>query len=100
MTSTRRLSSLVGYVCVFTLLAVSASAQSYRAQVRGLVTDQSSAVLAGASVTLTNTNTGVSTTKQADTTGLYLFDYVDPGTYRVSVDASGFGHFVQENIVV
>lgn len=82
------------------LIVPNASAQTYRAQVRGLVTDQSGAVLPGANVTLSNVNTGISTVKQTDSSGLYVFDYVDPGTYRVTVDAAGFGKFAQENIAI
>ncbi len=85
---------------IYVSLVSSVFAQTYRAQVRGLVTDPSSAVLPGATVTLSNVNTGVNTTKQTDSSGLYVFDYVDAGTYRVTVDAVGFGKFTQENIVV
>jgi hypothetical protein len=82
------------------VFASSIPAQTYRAQVRGLVTDQTSAVLPGATVTLSNVKTGVSAVKQTDTSGLYVFDYVEPGTYRITVESAGFGKFVQENIVV
>jgi hypothetical protein len=75
-------------------------AQSYRARIEGTVTDESQAVIAGASVTLLNVNTGVKTVRQTSETGLYLFDFVDPGTYTVTVTASGFSNFVQENILV
>jgi hypothetical protein len=85
-------------LCFF--VGLSAIAQTYRAQVRGLVTDQSSADLPGANVTLLNVNTGVSASKQTDSAGLYVFDYVEPGTYKLSVQATGFGNFVQENVVV
>lgn len=85
---------------IILLLASSALAQSYRAQVRGLVTDQTSAVLPGATVTLLNVKTGVSAVKQTDTAGLYVFGYVDPGTYRITVESPGFGKFVQENVAV
>ena len=86
----------------FTLLffCVAGFGQTYRAQVRGLITDKSNSVLPGASVTLLNVQTGVSATKQTDNSGIYVFDYVDPGTYRVSVDSAGFGNFVQANVVV
>jgi Carboxypeptidase regulatory-like domain len=91
-------------VCVallsFLFLTTSASAQSYRAQIRGLVTDNSGAVLPGATVTLANVDTGVNVTRQSDTEGLYIFDYVNPGTYRITVTMSGFGDFMQENISV
>ena len=32
--------------------------------------------------------------------GLYIFDYVNAGTYRITVQAAGFGQFTQENISV
>ncbi|HLH04737.1 MAG TPA: carboxypeptidase-like regulatory domain-containing protein [Bryobacteraceae bacterium] len=75
------------------------AAQTYRATIRGIVTDSTGSNLPGATVTLLNTKTGVSTTKQSDSSGLYVFDYVDPGTYTVTVEATGFGKFTQENIV-
>jgi hypothetical protein len=81
-------------------MAVSAWAQNFRAQVRGSVTDQTGAALASANVTLANINTGVNATKQTDDSGLYVFDYVDPGTYTITVEASGFGKFTQQNITV
>jgi hypothetical protein len=56
--------------------------------------------LPSATVTLTNVNTGVTGTKQTDTSGLYVFDFVDPGTYTVSVEATGFGKFLQQNVSV
>ena len=69
--------------------------QSNRAQVQGLVTDSSSATIPGAVVTLLNVNTGVVTTRKTSDTGLYVFDLVEPGTYTVTVEASGFPKFVQ-----
>ncbi len=81
-------------------VAGSGSAQTYRGNVRGLVTDQSSAALPGASVTLANTKTGVKSTKPADSAGLYVFDFVDPGVYTVTIEAPGFGKFTQDNIDV
>lgn len=96
----RYLSSSLLSLSLCALLGTPILAQNYRAQVRGLVTDQSQGVLPNATVTLTNVNTGVNVVKQSDSAGLYLFDFVDPGTYRVKVDAPGFGQFLQENIAV
>ncbi len=89
---------LAAMVCV--LLAPSAAAQSYRGRIEGLVTDQTQAIIANATVTLLNVNTGVKVVRQTSETGLYLFDFVDPGTYSITVEATGFSKFVQENIVV
>ena len=75
-------------------------AQDYRAKVQGTVTDPSQAVILGAKVTLTNVNTGISTAKDTNTSGQYVFDFVEPGTYSVTVEMAGFNKFVQENILV
>jgi len=95
------LSRQLAVVSAILLLAVSLlTAQSYRARISGLVTDQTQAVVAGATVTLLNVHTGVKTVRQTNETGLYLFDLVDPGTYTLTVELAGFNRFVQENIVV
>ena len=65
------------------LLSLPAMAQASRGQVRGLVTDQTGSVLPGAKVTLLNVNTGVVTVKPTDNAGIYVFDFVEPGTYTV-----------------
>jgi Carboxypeptidase regulatory-like domain/TonB dependent receptor len=88
-----------GVVCVL-LLATSAWAQDNRGRVEGLVSDPSQAVIAGATVTLLNVNTGVRAVRQSSDTGLYLFDLLDPGTYSLTIETPGFGKFTQQNIVV
>ncbi|MCC6394197.1 MAG: TonB-dependent receptor [Bryobacterales bacterium] len=81
-------------------LAVSAFAQDTRARVQGLVKDPSGAVVAGANVTLTNDNTGVRAQQTTNQSGQYLFDFVLPGTYTVSVEMTGFREFVQKGVLV
>jgi hypothetical protein len=82
------------------LLVNIGTAQDYRAKVQGIITDPSQAAVAGASVTLRNVNTGIEETKQTDSAGHYLFDFVQPGTYSVTIQAAGFQKFVQTNISV
>ena len=84
----------------FVLLATALLGQTFRARVQGLVTDESKAAIAGASVTLLNVNTGGKVTRSTSETGLYVFDNVDPGTYSVAVEMAGFRKFTQENVVV
>lgn len=96
----RKSMSLWGRVVSLLLLATLAWAQDYRGRIEGLVTDPSQAVIAGASVTLLNVNTGVRSTKQTSATGLYLFDLLDPGTYSLTIEAPGFNKFQQTNIVI
>jgi hypothetical protein len=82
------------------LLTTAGFSQSYRGRVQGVVSDQTQAVVTGATVTLLNVGTGVKVVRQSTETGLYLFDLVDPGNYTVTVEAAGFTKFIQENITV
>jgi len=90
---------LAALLSTFTL-GMPLSGQTYRGQVRGLVTDQTGAVMPGAAVALSNTKTGIIANKHTDGAGLYIFDFVESGTYTVSVDVTGFGRFTQENVSV
>src|SRR6266568_2603773 len=87
-------------VSLLLLFIKSGLAQDYRGRVEGIVTDQTKSVIAGATVTLSNVNTGIKIIHKTSDTGLYLFDLVDPGSYSITVEQPGFGTFVQENIVV
>lgn len=75
-------------------------AQAFRGQVRGMVSESSGAMIPGATVTLANVSTGVTAVKRTDSTGIYIFDFVEPGTYTITVESSGFGKYVQSNVVV
>lgn len=92
--------ALLSALALLLLLAGISAAQEYRGTVQGVVTDPSQAAVVGAKVTLRNVNTGVETVRQTDTTGHYLFDFVQPGAYSVAVEATGFQKFVQENVTV
>lgn len=87
-------------ITVWALLSITSWAQEYRARVQGLVADTSQAAVAGAKVTLKNVNTGVDEIKTTDATGHYLFDFVQPGNYTVSVEAAGFQRYIRENVSV
>jgi hypothetical protein len=76
------------------------AAQESRATVRGVITDPTHAVVPGAKVTLHNVGTNVDRVKEADPSGFYVFDRVISGNYSLSVEATGFQKFVQENIRV
>ena len=82
------------------MLAPIAAAQEYRGRVQGTVTDQSQAALPGATVTLTNTATGVAVTRPTNAEGRYIFDFVDPGTYVIVAELDGFRRVEQRNVTV
>ena len=101
MTLFRRSSSrrfLCTVLWLMTLAAAVLNAQEYRGRIQGVIRDTSDAVIAGATVTLRNNNTGVSVVRQTDTTGIYIFDLVEPGSYSVTVESKGFSKFVQTNV--
>ena len=74
--------------------------QTVEGMVTGTVADQSGAVVPKATVTLTNTGTGVSQVMTTNVDGIYRFPLVPPGTYALSVTASGFEKYVFQGIVV
>ena len=92
--------SFLSFFSLLFLFIASGLAQDYRGRVEGTVTDQTKSVIAGATVTLSNVNTGIKSIHKTSDTGLYLFDLVEPGSYSITVEQPGFGNFVQENIVV
>lgn len=93
---------------VFTaLLCVPAWPQAGTATVSGTVGDQTGAVIPGASVTLTNTATNVSSKTRTNHAGFYLFPGVRPGPYRLIVEMTGMEKYevgltvqVQQSAVV
>jgi hypothetical protein len=70
------------------------------AQVSGTVSDQSGGALAGATVTMTETDKGVSRSAQTEANGLYVFQNLPVGPYRMEVKAQGFKDYVQSGIVL
>src|SRR4051794_37157713 len=56
----------------------------------GTVTDSSSAVVANAQVTVTDTAINFETSTVTNSEGIYRITFLRPGTYRVKITASGF----------
>src|SRR6476620_5175548 len=79
---------------VLALLTVALSsvafAQVDRATITGTVTDSGGAVIAGATVTITNLATNVAFRQPTTETGSYLLVNLIPGKYQVDVELSGF----------
>jgi hypothetical protein len=84
----------------FLVTAVPAAAQFDNAAVLGSVKDPSGASVAGAGVTLTNRNTGISSTAKTDISGNYQFSSVRIGSYSLRVTMAGFKAAVAEAVEV
>src|SRR5437868_2181583 len=78
----------------------SAWAQGGTAQISGTVKDQTAAVLPGAEVTATQTETSLSRTVISNETGFYAFPNLPVGPYRLEARLPGFRTFVQTGIVL
>ena len=76
----------------------SAAAQAVRATVLGTITDPSGAVLPGATVDVTNTETDIVQTTVADSQGRYIVTNVLPAAYNVRASLSGFQTVIREGI--
>lgn len=66
----------------------------------GTVTDTTGAIVSNAKVTVTNTATNVEFRTVSSSTGDYNAPALNPGTYRVTVEAPGFEKFVTTGIVL
>jgi hypothetical protein len=82
------------------LLAASALAQFETASVLGTVRDASGAVVADATVTLTNTGNGISATATTDADGNYEFFTVRIGSYRLTARKLAFSTETADDITV
>ncbi len=90
--------SLIGMVWVFTTLGFGQA--SYTAQVRGVVADQSGALVSNATVTITNDGTNIEQTAHSDEHGQYFFSGLRPSVYTVKAQAGGFRVAEKKNVVL
>jgi hypothetical protein len=70
-----------------------AFAQVETGQIAGTVTDQSGALVSGATITVTNTATNARRTAETAASGAYLVTSLEPATYQVTVNSGGFQPF-------
>src|SRR5229473_2925329 len=77
-----------------------ASAQVLYGSIVGTVTDPTGSVISKASVTVTNTSTGLSRQASADEAGYYSISNLPQGAYDLAVSAAGFKPLTQRNVNV
>src|SRR5881296_3274032 len=99
----KRTSCLRG--CGLVLLAAAASvglamAQTVTGTIVGTATDQSGAVLPGVNVTVTNAATSIAKSAVTNDAGQYAVPFLQPGTYSVAAELTGFKKQVVTGVVV
>src|ERR1700757_4665661 len=84
-------------VLVYCVVCASAIAigQQTTASVTGQVQDSTGAVVTGAKVSITNTDTNIETSTQSGETGDYLLTLLPPGNYKLTITHPGFKTYVQ-----
>jgi hypothetical protein len=90
------------WLVAIAVLSVSfAVAQSINeAGLRGTISDPSGAVLPNARITLTDAATNVAHNTTSDGKGAYSFRALPPATYKMLIQAPGFGTLEQDNIAL
>src|SRR5579863_174633 len=96
----RAVQFLGGAFVILLLLSVPAFSQGNTGRILGTVTDQSGGVIAGATVTVVDTERGVSRTLTTDDAGEYNAPNLTPSTYAVRAEAKGFKKLERQNVIL
>ena len=91
---------LLVWSALFVGTAGTASAQFETAVVLGAVHDSTGAAVPGATITLTNAETGIVASTQTDANGGYQFLNVRIGRYHVAAELSGFSGAIAKDVAV
>lgn len=87
-------------VCVLLVSNGFAQSETGSAALEGTITDANGAVVAGANVTIRNTETGLERTVASDGSGRFSARVLPVGRYTITANASGFTVNTQENITL
>ena len=91
---------LLGGVCAVLLLCAPAFSQGSFGRILGTVTDQSGGVVTGATVTVIDTERGVTRTLTTDDAGAYNAPNLTAGNYTVRAEAKGFKKLERQGVVI
>jgi hypothetical protein len=91
---------LLGFVCLLLATNIPAFSQTTTGRILGTVHDHSDALLAGATVTVTDIQRATRRTVTTDESGAYVFVNLTPSVYVVRAEASGFKTVERPNVQV
>src|ERR1700693_2280254 len=91
---------LLGGMLVVLLICVPAFSQGNTGRILGSVYDQSGGTVAGATVSVIDTERGITRTLTTDDAGEYNAPNLTPGNYVVRVEAKGFKKLERQSIVL
>lgn len=79
-------------------LSALAAAQDVRATITGHITDPSGAAMAGVQIQLASIERGTLEETTSNEAGVYRFQFLQPGSYTMTVEKTGFKKFVRSGI--
>jgi hypothetical protein len=96
----RTIMSVLSAILGVLFFSLALFAQGNYGRILGTVTDQSGAVIAGATVSVIDTQRGLARTLTTDQAGEYNAPNLIPGTYTVRVESKGFQTVNRENVLL
>lgn len=87
-------------LCTVLLLGLRLAAQDTQGLLKGAVTDPSGAAVARASIEIRSQLTGLLRTLEAGEDGYFVAPNLKPGSYSLTVTATGFRKYVRDGIVL
>lgn len=82
------------------LLSMGTAHAQFNASLRGTVSDPTGAVIPGATITLTNKDTGAAQKAISNGGGIYTFNGLAPAPYSIKVERNGFQSKVLQNVQI
>jgi hypothetical protein len=88
------------FLLILMLVFVSAARAEVGGQITGVIKDQTGSVIPGATVVVTNTQTGVKLTITTDQDGVFTFPVLAVGQYQIDVTSDGFKAYRKTGITI
>jgi hypothetical protein len=88
------------FVWIVVVLVASAARAEVGGKITGVVKDQTGSVIPGATVVVTNTQTGVKQTATTDQDGVFTFPVLSVGQYQIDVTSGAFKSYRKTGLVI
>src|SRR4051794_26658408 len=89
-----------GILSLFVLVSAAVAQTTGTATLVGTVTDNTGAVVPAAAINIVNVETQFVYNGQTNSEGSYYVPNLNPGTYRLTVEATGFKRYLREGIIL
>src|SRR5262245_29778468 len=92
--------ALIALVGSLAAMVDNASGQTTSATLSGAVRDVAGSVVPGAKISVRNIQTGATRESAADTQGRYVLTNLEPGSYELRAEQSGFKRAVRSGLIL